>query len=150
MQSFCSECKCRYMLHQEFLAKISTIMEAILQYKLINFLVQGGKDPHRLKYTTHIFLFTSTPHPQNSKGLTPPSFLSSSAVMVISFHYFFIFISFLSLQITARCVFICFIPLHLSLTIALLYLFFISSSSCLLLLSTIIIIITSLEHPDQI
>lgn len=62
---------------------------------------------------------------------------------------FFIFIFFLSLQITPRCIFICFNPLHLSLPL-LFCIFFISSSFCLLFLSIFIIIITSLEHPDQI
>ena len=128
----------------------TSCVETFLTYKLINILKhwrRGVKEwtvQHVLPFRFH------PPPPQSSQrsytSLISIIFLSNGNIIPL----FFIFIFFLSLQITPCCPFYLLRPSTPHPTITILYLFFISSTFCLLFLSIIIIIITSLEHPDQI
>lgn len=125
--------------------------ESHFTIQVVSILQYGGVDSQRMNCTWYKryfpFHFHSPPPPSQRPYTTIISIIFRSNGNTIPL--FFIFIFFLSLQITPRCVFICFNPLHLSLPL-LFCIFFISSSFCLLFPSIFIIIITSLEHPDQI
>lgn len=73
---------------KKILAMITTILTAFLQRYLMNILDYGGEDSQRVNCTTDTSLFISSPHLHHAKDHIPLLFLSSFAVMVISFHYF--------------------------------------------------------------
>lgn len=105
-----------HMFVQKFLTLI-TILKAILQCKLVSILQYGGVDSQRMNCTWYKRYF-----PFQFHSPLPPSQRPYTTIISIIFRsngnaipLFFIFIFFLSLQITPRCVFICFNPLHLSL-----------------------------------